>query len=103
MGDRFAAGKRALGICDRCGFQYYLKELKEEMRKDNPTGLRTCPECWDGDHPQLQLGNQIVDDPQTLRNPRPDSAELAASRALIQPAASVIAWARAGDVTIVVS
>ena len=31
-----------------------------------------CPECWDPDHPQLQLGMYPVDDPQALRNPRPD-------------------------------
>ena len=26
----YAAGKYALGLCDRCGFQYKLNELKEE-------------------------------------------------------------------------
>ena len=31
-----------------------------------------CPECWDPDHPQLQLGMYPVDDPQGLRDPRPD-------------------------------
>ena len=31
-----------------------------------------CPECWDPDQPQLQLGMFPVDDPQGLRNPRPD-------------------------------
>ena len=34
--------------------------------------LLVCPECWDPDHPQLQLGMFPVDDPQGLRNPRPD-------------------------------
>jgi len=32
-----------------------------------------CPTCWDPDHPQLQLGMYPVEDPQALRNPRPDN------------------------------
>ena len=32
-----------------------------------------CPVCWDPDQPQLQLGMYPVDDPQALRNPRPDN------------------------------
>jgi len=31
-----------------------------------------CPECWDPDQPQLQLGMFPVDDPQAVRNPRHD-------------------------------
>jgi hypothetical protein len=31
-----------------------------------------CNECWEEDHPQLLLGMYPVDDPQALRNPRPD-------------------------------
>jgi hypothetical protein len=32
-----------------------------------------CKACWDPDQPQLQLGMYPVDDPQALRNPRPDN------------------------------
>lgn len=32
-----------------------------------------CPECWDPDQPQLLLGMFPVDDPQAVRNPRPDT------------------------------
>ena len=32
-----------------------------------------CDTCWDPDQPQLQLGMYPVDDPQALRNPRPDT------------------------------
>jgi len=32
-----------------------------------------CPSCWDPDQPQLQLGMYPVDDPQGLRDPRPDT------------------------------
>ena len=34
--------------------------------------FRSCPACWDPDHPQLQLGMYPVSDPQGVRNPRPD-------------------------------
>ena len=32
----------------------------------------TCKSCWDPDHPQLQLGMYPVNDPQAVREPRPD-------------------------------
>ncbi len=32
-----------------------------------------CRECYDEDHPQLQLGKIPVYDPQALRNARPDT------------------------------
>jgi len=35
------------------------------------TGLKVCPECWDPDQPQLQVGRWPVSDPQALRSPRP--------------------------------
>ncbi len=50
MPNRFASGKYAISQCDRCGFRYKLKELKS-----------------------LQLGMYPVDDPQAIRNPRPDT------------------------------
>ena len=31
-----------------------------------------CPTCWEPDQPQLQLGMYPVNDPQALRDPRPD-------------------------------
>ena len=72
MGNRFAAGKRAISECDRCGQRFQLKVLKTEIIKTKKYDLLVCPECWDPDHPQLQLGMRPVDDPQALRNPRPD-------------------------------
>ena len=38
------------------------------------TGLLVCEECWDPDHPQNHLGREPVNDPQALRNPRPDKS-----------------------------
>jgi hypothetical protein len=73
MGNRFASGKKAIAECDRCGQQFQLKKLKEEIVKTKRYQLLVCPECWDPDHPQLQLGMYPVDDPQALRNPRRDT------------------------------
>ena len=72
MGNRFAAGKHAISECDRCGHRFKLKVLKTEIIKTKKYDLLVCPACWDPDHPQLQLGMYPVDDPQALRNPRPD-------------------------------
>ena len=72
MGNRFAAGKRAIAECDRCGQRFKLSVLKTEIIKLKTYNLLVCPECWDPDHPQLQLGMYPVDDPQALMNPRPD-------------------------------
>lgn len=80
MSNRFASGQKALAICDVCGFQYKLRELKNLIQKGRNTNIKACPECWNPDQPQLHLGEYPVDDPQALRDPRPDSAELVASR-----------------------
>lgn len=72
MGNRFASGKHAIAECDRCGQRYKLKELKKQVLKTKTYNLLVCPTCWDPDQPQLQLGMYPIDDPQALRNPRPD-------------------------------
>jgi len=72
MGNRFTAGKKAISECDRCGFRFKLKELKELVIKTKNVNILVCHQCWEKDHPQLQLGMYPVDDPQALRNPRPD-------------------------------
>lgn len=78
MGNRFASGKRAIAMCDRCGQQYKLKNLKTEVIKQRKYDLLVCPECWDPDQPQLMLGTFPVDDPQALRNPRRDTTYVTA-------------------------
>ena len=72
MGNRFASGKNAISECDRCGFRFKLTRLRKEVIKTKTYNLLVCPTCWDPDHPQLQLGMYPVDDPQGLRDPRPD-------------------------------
>lgn len=74
MPNRFASGKKAIALCDVCGLQYPLKRLKPLTIKTKNTNVLACPSCWNPDHPQLMLGMYPVDDPQALRNPRPDSS-----------------------------
>lgn len=73
MGNRFASGKYSIAMCDRCGQQFKLKKLKFEVIKTKLYQLKVCEECWDPDHPQLQLGMYPVDDPQGVRQPRKDT------------------------------
>ena len=72
MGNRFASGKYSIAQCDRCDGRYLLKQLRREVIKTKNYELLVCPSCWDPDQPQLQLGMYPVDDPQGVRNPRPD-------------------------------
>ena len=72
MANRFANGAKAFGFCDVCGFRFDLKKLKNLVVKTKQTQIKACPQCWTPDQPQLQLGMYPVDDPQGLRNPRPD-------------------------------
>jgi hypothetical protein len=73
MPNRFSSGKYAIAQCDRCNFRYKLKELKRLIIKTKNINILVCPECWEPDQPQLLLGMYPVDDPQAVRNPRPDS------------------------------
>ena len=73
MPNQFAAGKYAIAQCDRCNFRYKLKQLKSLVIKTKNVNILVCPECWEPDQPQLQLGMYPVYDPQAIRNPRVDS------------------------------
>jgi hypothetical protein len=72
MPNRFASGKHAIAECDRCGQRYKLKQLKKLVVKQQIKNILVCPECWEPDQPQLSLGLFPVNDPQAVRNPRPD-------------------------------
>lgn len=76
MPNRFASGKRAIAMCDICGFQFKLKTLKTQVVKTKRINDKVCSECWSPDHPQLQLGMYPVEDPQAVRNPRRDTTYL---------------------------
>jgi len=72
MGNKFSSGKNSIAECDRCGFRFKLHMLKKEIIKTKTYNLLVCPQCWDPDQPQLSLGMYPVDDPQGVRDPRPD-------------------------------
>jgi hypothetical protein len=72
MGNRFSSAKHSIAECDRCGFRYKLKELKKLTIKTKLVSIKVCPNCWEQDQPQLQLGMYPVQDPQAVREPRPD-------------------------------
>jgi hypothetical protein len=72
MPNKFASGKHAIAECDRCGQRYMLKELRIQIVKTQPYRVKVCRSCWDPDHPQLSLGLYPVNDPQAVREPRPD-------------------------------
>ena len=66
MSRGYARGNHALGLCQRCGFQYRLSQLRE----DGDTALLVCSSCYDIEHPAetpIDASEAIV-----LRRPSPD-------------------------------
>ena len=84
MPNRFASGKFAIAECDRCAQRYMLKQLKTQTVKTRPYKIKVCPTCWDPDQPQLQLGMYPVNDPQAVREPRPDVSYLVSGNSGLQ-------------------
>jgi hypothetical protein len=76
MPNQFASGKYAIAECDRCAFRFKLSELKTEIIKAKPYKIKVCRSCWNPDQPQLLLGMFPVNDPQAVREPRPDVSYL---------------------------
>jgi hypothetical protein len=72
MPSKFSSGKYAIAECDRCAQRFKLKQLKKQVLKTKMYNIKVCPSCWDPDQPQLQLGMYPVNDPQAVRDPRPD-------------------------------
>lgn len=71
-GPKYSSGKYSIAECDRCGQRYMLKQLRKLTIKTKMVSIKVCPECWEPDQPQLQLGMYPVYDPQAVREPRPD-------------------------------
>jgi len=103
MSARFSSGKKAIAECDICGFRYKLRELKILILKGKETNLKVCRECWSEDHPQLRLGEFPVHDPQAVRDPRPDFAGYASSRAIQVPVRQVVSSTRVGQTKVEIS
>jgi len=71
----FASGKRANGVCDVCGFEFKLNELRKINRNRAVVNIKACSECWELENPQSFLGELPVYDPQALRDPRPQGSD----------------------------
>jgi hypothetical protein len=72
MPSKYSSGKYSIAECDRCGFRYKLKELRKLTIKTKQVSIKVCQNCWEPDQPQLSLGLYPVNDPQAVREPRPD-------------------------------
>jgi hypothetical protein len=84
MPSQFASGKYSIAECDRCGQRFKLKELKKLTIKTKQVSIKVCHECWEPDQPQLQLGMYPVNDPQAVREPRPDVSYLVSGTSGLQ-------------------
>jgi hypothetical protein len=71
----FAKGKYAYGFCDKTGFRYPLRDLVPEYNNGVKTGFLVGRDVADPDQPQNFLGRVKINDPQSLQNPRPDTAQ----------------------------
>jgi hypothetical protein len=76
MPNQFASGRHSIAECDRCGQRFKLKQLKSLTIKTKKVNILVCPECWEPDQPQLSIGLYPINDPQAIRNPRPDVSYL---------------------------
>ena len=74
MSNKYTSNKNALADCDVCGFQYKLKTLKSLFVRKTKTNILACTECWNPDQPQNMQGMYPVEDPQAVRDPRPDKS-----------------------------
>ena len=72
MPTKYASGKHSIAECDRCGQRFKLVDLKKLTIKTKLVSIKVCGECWEQDQPQLRLGMYPVNDPQAVREPRPD-------------------------------
>jgi len=74
MSNKYTTNKNAIADCDVCGFQFKLKTLKSLFVRETKTNILACEECWNPDQPQNLQGMYPVNDPQAVRNPRPDQS-----------------------------
>lgn len=68
------------GICDRCGFQWERRELREQTDYrggDTPVGvgILVCPVCFDEPQPFFARP-RVKQDPTPVYMPRPEPPEI---------------------------
>lgn len=97
----WAAGKQANAICMICGFSCKYTDLKDYIFNQKPNGLRVCPDCFDIDNEQLQIGKYHTPEAVALIKPSPDSAELPGCRGFSgwRPVLGLLVQVRMGSVT----
>ena len=66
---RYASNKYALGVSDRSGAAYKLRDMRKEW-----TGMLVGKDEWESKQPQLEVIATPAD-PQALKDPRPDRTE----------------------------
>ena len=71
------------GICQRCGFDFKLSQLRKEW-----TGVKACygagtNDCWDAKNPQLSVRG--VSDRQAVRGAAPEPADTFLDPWITQP------------------
>ena len=66
---RYASNKYAMGISDRSGAAYRLRDMRKEW-----TGSLVGNDEWEAKQPQLNPIKTVAD-PQALKDPRPDRTE----------------------------
>lgn len=98
----YATDKYSLGICDRTGFQYKLRNLVYQYKAGVNTGFRVGNDVLDKEQPQNFLGRVRINDPQALKNPRVDRVEPAVARLLL-PDSFTTGAAGGGTTTITVN
>lgn len=63
----YATGRHSKAMCDRCGWKYPYRDLRQEWN-----GLWVCQECYDPKHEQLEPHRDTYD-PTALDHARPDN------------------------------
>ena len=66
--------KKSMWIVGGDGWAYDIgfSGLDHVLSTGENVNILVCPTCWEPDQPQLSLGLYPVNDPQAVRNPRPD-------------------------------
>lgn len=72
---RFSSGKNTFRCCDRCGFRYPYSQLRFDGNVPESRLLVCSNGCYDTLSPYLIIGRHKYNDPQAVRNPRPDIAQ----------------------------
>lgn len=84
---KFATGKWAYRVCDKCGVSFPYNQLRPTTIRGKPTGMLVCEDDFDPDHPQNFLPDVITVDAEALRNARPEDY----TKSRVLPAIAAIA------------